>query len=208
MKNKPRIILNIIIALAVPAAWIWMSVSVEGTLAATGVRSLRYFTVQSNFLAGAAAVAYLISALRHGGEASRGFRVFKYVAAVSVAVTFLTVVVLLVPIWGVLDLFSGPNLFFHLLIPLAAIVEFIIFKDERPGIKDNFLTVLPVFLYGCGYILNILINGMGGDTQKTTNDWYFFLKWGWGIGAVIFVCILSSAFLVGLFLRLTKKKKN
>ena len=200
MKQRSRLILNAFIAVAVPAAWIWMALS------ATGVRSLRYFTVLSNILAGVAAIAYMISCSRHGGEASRGVRVFKYVAAVQVAVTFMTVAFMLAPIWGLLDLFSGPNFFFHLLIPLAAIIEFIVFKDSRPSIVENLFVVIPVFLYGCGYAANILINGMGGDTPKTTNDWYYFLNWGWGIGAVIFVGILASAFLVGLILRLTKKK--
>ena len=205
--SKLRLILNILIAVAVPAAWIWMALSVEGTLASTGVSSLRYFTVQSNIFAGVAAIAYIISALRHDGEASRGVRIFKYIAAVSVAVTFLTVAFMLVPIWGFLDLFSGPNLFFHLLIPLAAVAEFIVFKDDRPSVMDNLCVLIPVSLYGCGYALNILVNGMGGDTPETTNDWYYFLAWGWGVGAMIFACILLAAFIVGLLLRLTKKKR-
>ena len=204
--KNARLILNVFIALAVPAAWIWMAISAEGTLASTGLRSLRYFTVLSNFLEGIASITYIVSSLKNNGEASHGVRVFKYVAAVQVAVTFLTVAFMLVPIWGFLDLFSGPNFFFHFLIPITAIVEFIVFKDARPGIKENLYGVIPVFLYGVGYTVNILINGFGGDSPKSTNDWYYFLKWGWGMGAVIFCGILFTAFTVGFLLRLTKRK--
>lgn len=207
MKHTARIIINIVIAVSVPAAWIWMALSAEGTLASTGLRSLRYFTVLSNFLEGIASIAYIVSAFRHSGEATYRVRVFKYVAAVQVAITFLTVAVLLVPIWGILDLFSGPNLFFHLLVPLAAITEYIVFRDNRLRFVDNLFVMIPVFLYGVAYTINIIINGIG-DTPETTNDWYYFLNWGWYVGAAIFVGILSTAFVVGFILRLTKRKNQ
>lgn len=207
-KNKIRLILNILIAAAVPASWLWMALSADGTLASSGIRSLRYFTVLSNILEGVASIVFVISSLARKGEASRKVRIFKYVAAVQVAVTFFTVVFLLVPIWGLLDLFTGPNFFFHFLIPVAAMAEFVFFKDSRPTIAENMLTVIPAFVYGLSYTVNILINGMGGTDPKTTNDWYYFLNWGWGIGCIIFFCIMLIAFLVGLLLRLSKKKEK
>ena len=200
-----RIIINIFIAVTVPAAWIWMAFSADGTLASTGLRSLRYFTVLSNFLEGIASVFFIVSAVKNRGAASRFVRFFKYVAAVQVAITFLTVIVLLVPIWGFSEMFKGPNFIFHLLIPIAAVVEYIVFNDDRPSFRENLFVLIPLLLYGVGYVVNILINGVG-DTPETRNDWYHFLDWGWGVGAVILVVIGVTAFVVGLLLRLTKRK--
>jgi len=48
-------------------------------------------------------------------------------------------------------------------------------------------------LYGIGYILNILINGMGGRYPRN-NDFYFFLRWGWGVAILIFAVIILLSF--------------
>ena len=49
--------------------------------------------------------------------------VLKFIGTVSVTVTFLTVVLFLAPFgdWGIM-LFQGPNLVFHVIVPILAIV--------------------------------------------------------------------------------------
>ena len=55
---------------------------------------------------------------------------------------------------------AGPNLFLHLLVPLAAIAEIIFLSDTVYTARDNALAVIPTMLYGAVYLLNNFINGM------------------------------------------------
>ena len=57
-REKARYILNIFIAVVVPAAWLWMFFGSVGELAQNGIGSLKYFTVLSNFMAAIAAVLH------------------------------------------------------------------------------------------------------------------------------------------------------
>ena len=55
-KDKFRKALNVVLAIAVFGAWGQMVFSGEGTLASTGLSSLKYFTVLSNLLMAAASI--------------------------------------------------------------------------------------------------------------------------------------------------------
>ena len=206
MKRKTtRIALNAFIAAAVLGAWLWLAFTQDAPFAATFVKALRYFAMLSNVFAGAAAIVFIVALLRsNDGTVPRAVSILKFVACVEITVTFATVIFFLTPIWGFLDMMSGANLFLHLIIPLTAIAEFIIFECVRPTIRENLFTVVPVLVYGAGYVLNVLINGIGEYPE--TNDWYGFLHWGWGFGAIILSLICGIAFFAGLLLRLTKRK--
>jgi hypothetical protein len=183
-----------------------MAFSTENTFFATGLRSLRYFTVLSNLLEGfGCAVFIAFSLFSKNKDVPRAISVLKFVGCASVTVTFLTVALFLAPVWGAKEMFSSFNLFLHLSIPLLSIAEFVIFEKARPTVKECFFAALPVFIYGVGYLINVLVNGIG--VFPDSNDWYGFLTWGWGIGAALFAVVCAAAFAVGLLLRLTVKKK-
>ena len=57
-------------------------------------------------------------------------------------------------------------------------------------------------IYGIGYVGNILVHGIKG------NDWYGVLRWGYGIGAIIFAVIVFITWLIGLLLRKLNQKVN
>lgn len=132
-------------------------------------------------------------------DAKPAVEVLKYAATVSVGITFLTVVVFLGPLYGYPEMFSGPNLWLHLVVPVAALVESFLLCKTVFSARDNVLALVPVVIYGTGYILNNVINGIG--EWPDTNDWYSFLLWGYPVGIVIFVVICLVGWAIGRSIR-------
>jgi ABC-type lipoprotein release transport system permease subunit len=89
MRRKLSLVLNAAIALAVAANWYRMFFAFEGgALASVRWGSLKYFTVQSNLLAGVTALITLGFLLRKAGELPRWLRSLRWAATVSVLLTF------------------------------------------------------------------------------------------------------------------------
>ena len=208
-----RIVLNILIAAAAFGSWIYMTLYGSGTLALSTFSNLKYFTILSNLLEGTASILWVVYAVRFGAQVSAKRKavtdahpaaeadvlpigessakptveMLKYAATVSVGITFLTVVVFLGPLYGYPEMFAGPNLWLHLIVPVAALAENFLLCKTTFSARDNLLALVLVVIYGTGYILNNVINGIG--EWPDTNDWYSFLLWGYPVGVVIFVVI-------------------
>ena len=197
-KTGIRKIVNIIIAITVACSWIAIFVSSSGTLMHNGINSLKYFTVLSNLLEGAASVIWLIST-RKNGKASARAELLKYIAAAAVGLTCVTVLVFPGPLYGYPAMFAGGSLYMHLLTPLAAIAEIIFLSDVTYTRRDNRLVVLSPLIYGALYLGNNLINGT--REWPDTNDWYLFLTWGYPVGIFIFAVICAVTWLLGLAMR-------
>ena len=191
---KMRRILNAFVFVIVMVSWISMITGKEGILASRGIRSLRYFTVLSNLLA---AFAALLWQIRPEGTAARRI---KYAAAVSVGLTFLTVLVFLGPLFGYAGMYSGANFWFHLMVPLICMLEILLLSREPLSRRDNLLSVLPMLFYGIFYLGNILLNGRQG------NDWYGFITWGMPAGIGIFLLIIAVTYGIGWGLRKGKEQ--
>ena len=197
-REKIRFILNICIAVTVPASWLWMFFGSVGELAVNGIGSLKYFTVLSNFMAAIAAVYWL--ACRKSSEEKRDFAErFKYFAAVAVMLTFTVVVTFLGPLYGYINMFIGANLFFHLLVPVAAALEIVFLCDRVFTRRENRLAVIAPLIYGIVYLINIRVNGMG--TWPDTNDWYLFFAWGYPVGFCIYAVIMIVTWLLAFGMR-------
>ena len=63
MRRKVSLFINIFIFSAVPVSWYYMFLHHGGLLGALGFGSLRYFTVLSNILMGAASLIWVLAAL-------------------------------------------------------------------------------------------------------------------------------------------------
>ena len=198
MDGKARKIVNIFIAVASIGSWIAMTLYGQSMLAEPGLSNLRFFTVLSNLLAGIAAVVWLVMSGR-GGAGLRRAETLKFVAAAAVGLTFVVVMVFLGPLYGYPMMFTGANLFFHLLIPLAAAGEIIFLSDTGYTARDNMLAVIPTLVYGSVYLLNNIINGIG--EWPDTNDWYSFLMWGYPAGVAIFALTCVITWLIGFMMR-------
>ena len=110
------------------------------------------------------------------------------------------------PLYGYPQFYKRGNLYFHLLLPVTAMVEFIFIKRQKMPFRYAVFSAVPTLLYGIGYLLNILINGIGGPWPDT-NDFYAFLSWGWPAGIGIFAGITLSAFGVACFFRAVSNKR-
>lgn len=127
----------------------------------------------------------------------------KLSAAAAVMVTFLVVACFFGPLYGYGQLYLGSNLWFHLIIPLLAIVEFCLLDGEIP-FRKTLLSGVPALVYGCVYLGNVLINGKG--EWPNTNDWYGFLNWGYGPAMAIFFIIVLVSWGVACLLRWINSK--
>lgn len=205
-KDRARLILNILLAVAVFAVWIlsfffWRDASLGGS----GWSDLKYFTVESNLLVGIVAIVFVVLRLTKGAEKMPKWIVFlKYISSAAVFVTFTVVILFLGPLYGYGRMYYGANLFFHLLIPLFAIAEEIFLEEGKISFRQSFLAVIYPLLYGIGYLTNCLVNGIG-SWETVRNDWYSFLEWGYPVGIVIFFVIAAIAWGLGILLRTLNK---
>ena len=166
-------------------------------LVADGIENFKYYTVLSNVLCCAVAVLWVLFFLF-----SRRFPVLpKLMTASAVGVTFVTVAAFLQPLYPNLNLYEGSNKYFHLIVPLLAIGDFIFLEvDGKIPFRYTFYSVIPAVVYGIGYVINILINGVGSGPHS--NDWYGFLNWGYPIGIGIFAGIIIINWLIACILRM------
>ena len=193
-KYKTLLVINcIIVVFTLVGGYLCFFTKSEGLLTVYGIDNLKFFTVESNLFEGAVSLMLIVCILLKKDSAL--VRLLKYMAAVAVGLTFLTIAAFLGPIYGHSHMYHGANLFFHLIIPLIAMAEFILLNDHKMGVKENLYAAIPAIMYGCGYLINILINGSEG------NDWYAFTAWGLPIGIGIFAGIVGTSYLIGLALR-------
>ena len=210
MQNKKRICaalaLHVLIVLLVIVAWVMMATATaeEGMLEGSGLTNLRFYTVQSNLLAGLASLVYalaLIPVLRGKTErVAPWVQTLALVGAGAIALTFLTVVCFLTPLYGALNMYRSANFFFHLLIPLLCMAGYVLLDCFGQSVRfAALLGAVPMLLYGTGYTVNCLTNGVG--EWPNTNDWYGFLNWGIPIGLVIFAVLALATVGVTALLR-------
>ena len=199
MKKRLRIGLNIFIVVTVFAAWAYMFTNKKpGALASAGILNLKFFTVLSNLAEGFVSLSWLICVFLK--RKTEGIEKAKYAAAVSVGLTFATIAFFLGPIYGMLSLYKGANFWFHLIIPLTAMVEFVFWSETKADRNDNVKAVIPMLLYGTVYLANILIRGREG------NDWYGFANRGLPTGIVIFAMLCLATYGIGAMLRIAKSR--
>ena len=206
-KNKTaEIILNLIIVAFTIVGIILMLTRQprEGALQTTGLANFRYYTVLSNVFCGIVSVLYLVFILIK--KDTDKIRVLKLAGVCGVTITFAVVAFMFGPLYGWPQFYKGGNLYFHLLEPLVAMVEFILVRRSRMPFRYTLFAAVPTLLYGIGYTLNILINGLGGPWPNT-NDFYAFLSWGWPVGIVILLSITLLSFALACVFRAISNKR-
>ena len=194
------LIINGCVAVLSVVAWLMLAFGVGDPdhLAARGFESLKYFTVLSNLLAG---VACAITAFFYLSmvELPTWDVTLKLAATTSVTLTFITVIVLLGPNLGWKGMYTGGNLLMHLVLPLLALVDLILFIPVgRLPLWATLASMLPCALYGIWYTRNVYVHG----TRKGDKvyDFYGFLRWGWGKVPYLFIGMLAFVQVVALIL--------
>ena len=199
MRRKLSLVLNAAIALAAAVNWYRMFFAFEGgALASVQWGSLKYFTVLSNLLAGITALITLVYLLAGRGEIPRWLNCLRWAAAVSVLLTLLTVMCFLGFIYGHGPLLVGFQLWFHLLVPLMALADYLLLPADVPTVKESWIPVLPMLIYGICYMVNVAVNGQSGD-------WYFLVRGSLVSGVISALAMVAATWCIALLVRWGKK---
>lgn len=204
MKKRIAFCFNLAIFVMTCVGFFMSAFNVENSrLLSKGLSNLKYYTTLSNIFAGVTALVVLLSWSKKGASAdklSKTLTRLKLMAAASVMVTFLTVLLFLGPLYGFETMYKNANFWFHLVIPLTTFADFC-FIEELPDIRffETLFATIPTVLYGVCYLINIGINGVG--EWPDTNDWYAFTSWGMGVGCLIFSVIIAVSWLMAILLR-------
>ena len=158
-----------------------------------------FFTVQSNiFIVGMALIFLIDEAVQLFTKKSfinQTLLFIKYVATVAITVTFLVFFTMLAPLMGVDYLLSFNNFSLHAIVPILAIVDFILFDTD---IKITYTNSLLATISPIAYVLFVYF-GAFFKLQYGENLYYpyFFLDFetnGFlfekGFGVILWIIIL------------------
>ena len=213
MKFTARIIVEIVLLALIPAcviaSIIWMMFYGAPELGDSGWSGFRFFTVDSHALLGLTSIISLIAVIlstKKETEFPRWVAILQLVGVAGPTLTFFTVAVYLGPVLGYLLMLRGPNSLMHLITPVLGIVSITCFYEKNTiRFREVPLAVLPMVIYGIGYLLNIMANNGYGDTNY---DWYGFGQWGPWAGLGLFFLMIGLTFGLATLLYLPIRKKR
>ncbi len=189
------VVLNVAIAVSSVGAWISILLGTgdDRSLSHRGIGSLKYYTVLSNLFSAAVSLVYakgLLSMMT--GALPAWLLVLRLSAASVVMVTFFVTFLLLIPVYGFKALYSGGNFWLHLVCPLLAAGDTILFAPvETLPLWSTAFAMVPTALYAAGYIRAVLVHG--AEENGKVYDFYDFLRWGEDkIGLVAAVMLLFT----------------
>ena len=171
-----------------------------------GFRHFMFYTVDSNIFMSLCALLLIIYICLEKRRLARGKKVLPdfvrflcLAASVSVGVTFITVACFLSPGQalagrGYFSLFTGNNLFLHLLNPLAGCVDYIFFvpaagaPGRRFSLKDCLIGMIPTAIYAVVYVVNVVFTRAWPDIYNFTFGGNYMLA------PVVIIIMLALAF--------------
>ena len=218
---KISLIINILVAIMTIVASIIMFTgfkfmyAYETVLEGTKIGMLRFFTVQSNLLMGIVSLLFAIDEVRllknKINEMGAKMYNLKLMSCTAVGLTFFVVFAYLGPIskGGIPSMLMNSNLFFHLLIPVISILNFICFeKTNNIRLKNTLCGLIPTALYEGYYLTNIFIHMENGKVSPIY-DWYWFVQNGVWTSVIIAPMILVISWIISLLIwKLNKIKQK
>ena len=208
---KISLIINIIIFIFTIVASIIMFTGFkfmygyETVLESTRIGMFRFFTVDSNLFMGIIALLFAIEEKKvldgKKEEISTKMYVLKLMATTGVGLTFFVVFMYLGPIakGGIPSMIMNSNLFFHLLIPVISMLNFMIFeKTNKLKFKHSFYGVIPMIVYGIYYLGNVLIHVENGKVSPKY-DWYWFVQNGIWTAVIVVPMILIFTYGISFY---------
>ena len=182
--------------------WLIIEANVAVTEFTSTADIFKYFTVQSNVISGAVSIAFAVYAvmLIKGkiGEIPGFLYILRLLATTSVSLTMITVLVYLGPLFGYVFMLSRYNFFYHLLLPLLAIVSFLFFDiTDKISFKQTFIALSHFGVYAIVY-LSLVLTHIEDGAVPAAYDWYSFTYLGINaafiIAAVLLVVTYAIAF--------------
>ena len=181
-------------------------------LESSRIGMFKFFTVDSNLLMGVVALIFAIKEYKilEGKieDISTRYYILKLASTTSVSLTFIVVFAYLGPIskHGIYSMLQNSNLFFHLLIPVISIINFIDFeKTDKIKIKYSLYGLIPTVLYSIFYLTNVLIHMENGKVDPIY-DWYWFVQNGvWSTIIILPLMWLISYFITFALWKINRK---
>ena len=193
---------NILVFLLVLTGTIVMMTIGSGALSENNLSVFKYFTFQSNIFVGTIAAVYayyqLLILLNKKDKIPHVLLVFNHVGVTAVGLTFFIVVLFLAPGYGFDKMYNNANLFFHALVPIIAMLNYLFFlKENKIKFLETIFAVIPPISYGIVYFIVVASQNGYGDLKI---DFYGFGAKGPLIGAFNFLAVTIIAYTIGLFL--------
>ena len=195
----------IIIALTAYSVGYMFFISGSGNMRVNRTVIFRYFTVDSNILCAASCIFSLVQTLRGNKTGSKPVMLFRYAGTSAVTVTMMTVLLFLGPVHGYASMFSGWNLWLHLIGPLLSILSFVWLERDGtfPEKKHLLISMLPLIGYGIVYLAMTVILGR---EKGGWPDFYGFNAGGkWYLS---YAAMVGGTALIGIVLRKLRSIKN
>ena len=131
------------------------------------------------------------------------------VATIAVSLTFFVVFAIFgfMARGGHIPLLKNSYLFFHLIIPVMSIINYVVFeKTNIIKFKHIFYGLIPTFLYEIYYTINLLVN-MKNGAVSLRNDWYSFAQNGLLRTVLVVPIMLGITFGLSFVIWKLNKKK-
>lgn len=172
----------------------------------SGLASYKYFTTDSNILAGISSlvmIPYEIQILRGKRSKLPHFaEILKYMAMTAVMLTFITVLTILLPVYDVKFLLLGTAFYMHVAGPLMALVTFLFLEtDTKIKFPETFLALIPCVVYGAVYLFETVIIG---EENGGWSDFYTFNKGGFWY--ITMFALLGVSYLIAVVSRIIHNK--
>lgn len=137
--------------------------------------------------------------------------ILKLLAVAEISITFIITATYLAPQLGETwwRLYINNNLFNHLVTPILAIVSFVVLEDKKEiGFPYCFLGIVPVFLYGIMYLINVYTHLDANGHTDLKYDIYGLTRFGFGVLALFIIGFFLFSFgLTALYRFINSKEK-
>lgn len=215
-KQKISLVLNWLIFIFTVFATVSMLIgfnfmSGEKVLSSTSYKAFKYFTVDSNVIAGLVSLIYIIYLNRLSKEKikkmPKWLSCLKLASTTGVTLTMMVTVFFLAPrtTTTYFAYFMNSNFFMHFLTPLLCIITFAFFEPAELSFKESFLGTIFMIMYAFYYIPNILLHLDNGKVLPAY-DWYGFLFGGLHTIWFVIPLILLITWLFAICLWFINKK--
>ena len=214
--NKISLVINIIIVILAIMASVFMFTGFkfmpdEPLLQLTKMEMFKFYTLDSNILIGIVSLIFVIyenKLIKNKiKEIPKTVYLLKYIGTAGITLTFVVTAVFLSPQYGFYAMYNNSNLFFHLIIPLLAIITYLFYEGHNNKYSYAFLGIIPMFIYSLYYAGMILTHlNDGGLTFKY--DFYGFLQGNINNIYIVVPVIYLFSYLISLALIFLNKKVN
>lgn len=185
----------------------------EIILDSTKLGMLKFFTVESNIFMGISALFFAVNEIKvltgKKKEISKRNYILKLMSTTAVGLTFFVVFAYLGPIatTGISSLLMNSNLFFHLVIPVLSILNFVLFeKTDKLKFINTLYGIVPTVVYGYYYLFNILIH-MENGIVSPIYDWYWFVQYGVWTAIIVVPIIFLITYIISCVLWRANRNK-